>query len=101
MNKKELAVEYAVKANVTKKDAERQVGVFIDSIRSLLSKYDCLKIAGFGNFYVKERGERSGRNPKTGKKIKIGATKILTFKSGKALKNAINGIASDVKDEEE
>ena len=82
MNKTELVANVAEKAGLTKKDAEKALGAVIESIEEAL--------IGFGTFEVKDRAARTGRNPQTGKEIKIAASKNPVFKAGKALKDAVN-----------
>lgn len=90
MNKKELISAIAEKSGASKKDAEKFLNSTVDVITEALAKGDNVALVGFGNFEVKERAEREGKNPQTGEKIKIAACKVPGFKSGKALKDAVN-----------
>ncbi|BEU87953.1 HU family DNA-binding protein [Selenomonas sp. TAMA-11512] len=90
MNKTELVAKVAEKAGLTKKDAEKALGAVIESIQQALVKKDKVQLIGFGTFEVKARAARTGRNPQTGKEIKIPASKNPVFKAGKALKDAVN-----------
>lgn len=90
MKKKELISAVAEKAGVSKKDAENVVNATFDVITEALAKGDKVALIGFGNFEVKERAEREGKNPQTGAKIKIAACKVPGFKAGKVLKDAVN-----------
>ena len=90
MNKTELVAAMAEKAGLSKKDAEKALNAFVESIEETLKAGDKVSLVGFGTFSVKERAAREGINPLTGKKIKIAASKAPAFKAGKALKDAIN-----------
>ena len=90
MNKTELVANVAEKAGLTKKDAEKALGAVIESIEEALVEGDKIQLIGFGTFEVKDRAARTGRNPQTGKEIKIAASKNPVFKAGKALKDAGN-----------
>ena len=89
MNKTELVNSVAEKADITKKDAEKVVSALFDSIEEALSSGERVQLVGFGTFEVKERAARTGRNPKTGEEIEIPATRVPTFKGGKALREAV------------
>jgi len=90
MNKTELVAAVAEKAGMTKKDAERVVNATIDTIIQNLTKGEKVQISGFGNFEVKEREARVGRNPRTKQAIEIPATRLPTFKASKVLKDTIS-----------
>ena len=74
---------------MTKKDATAAVDAVFASIQDTLAKGDKVQLIGFGNFEVRTRAARKGRNPQTGEEIEIAASKIPAFKPGKALKDAI------------
>ncbi len=90
MNKTELIAAVADKAGLSKKDAEKAVKAFTDVVASELKKGEKIQLVGFGTFEVSERAAREGRNPQTGKSMKIKASKNARFKAGKALKDALN-----------
>lgn len=90
MNKSELTDSVANAADLSKASASRAVDAVIDAITAALKSGDQISIVGFGTFLVRERGARSGRNPRTGETIKIDASKAPAFKPGKALKDAVN-----------
>ena len=90
MNKAEFVEAVAEGAELSKADAGRAVDAVIDVITKALKKGDAVTLVGFGTFQVRERAERTGRNPKTGDTIKIAASKNPAFKAGKALKDAVN-----------
>ena len=89
MNKAELIAAVAEKAEMSKKDAEKAVGAVVDTISDALIAGDKVQLVGFGSFEVKERAERTGRNPRTREEIKIPASRTPVFKAGKALKDAV------------
>lgn len=89
MNKTELIAKVAEKSELTKKDATKAVDAVFASISESLQGGDKVQIIGFGNFEVRERAARKGRNPQTGKEIDIPASKVPAFKPGKALKDGI------------
>ncbi|MEQ1486045.1 HU family DNA-binding protein [Methyloglobulus sp.] len=89
MNKSELIDAMAESSGLTKADAGRALDGFIGAVTGALSRGDSVTLVGFGTYAVKERAERLGRNPQTGKEITIKAAKIPGFKAGKSLKDAI------------
>ena len=89
MNKAELVAEVAKLADLNKKQADAAVAAVIDAVTYALKKGEKVQLVGFGSFEAKERAARMGRNPKTKEEIKIPATKVETFKAGKALKDAV------------
>lgn len=89
MNKTELIAAVAEKAGASKKDAEKLVNATFDVITESLKKGDKVALVGFGNFEVRQRAAREGRNPQTKAKVKIPACKVPAFKAGKALKEAV------------
>ncbi len=88
MNKTELIASIANTAEISKKDAEKAVAAFIDSVTGALKKGDKVALIGFGTFEAKKRAARTGKNPQTGAEIKIPATTVPSFKAGKAFKDA-------------
>ncbi len=90
MNKTELIAAVAENAELSKKDAEKALKAFVDVVTGELKKGEKVQLVGFGTFEVSERAAREGRNPQTGKTMKIEACKAPKFKAGKALKDAVN-----------
>lgn len=88
-NKQELIDSVAMKTGLTKKDADKAVAAVLSSIEDALKKGEKVQLIGFGNFEVRERAARKGRNPQTGQEIQIPASKVPAFKPGKALKDAV------------
>ena len=90
MNKAEL-IEAMAKANkLSKRENEDVLSTFIETVTKELKKGGKIQLVGFGTFEVGKRKARTGRNPQTGKEIKIAASKAPKFKAGKALKDAVN-----------
>ena len=90
MNKTELITAIAESADISKKDSEKALKAFVDVVTEELKKGEKVQLVGFGTFEVSERAAREGRNPQTGKTMKIEDFKAPKFKAGKALKDAIN-----------
>jgi DNA-binding protein HU-beta len=90
MNKSELTDLVANAADLSKASASRAVDAVVDAITAALKKGEQVSVVGFGTFLVRERGARSGRNPRTGETINIAASKVPAFKPGKGLKDALN-----------
>lgn len=90
MNKTELIAAVAEKAAISKKDADKAIAAFVDSITDALKAGDKVQLVGFGTFEVRERVARTGRNPKTKETITIAASKAPAFKAGKAFKEVID-----------
>lgn len=89
MNKAELINAVALKADVSKKDAEAVLTAALDTITAAMAEGEKVQLVGFGSFEVKKRAARLGRNPKTKEAIEIPASVVPTFKAGKALKDAV------------
>ena len=89
MNKTELITSVAEAAELTKKDATKAVEAVFDTIQSTLASGEKVQLIGFGNFEVRDRAARKGRNPQSGEEIDIAASKVPAFKAGKALKDAV------------
>ena len=89
MNKTELIATVAEKAELSKKDSEKAVAAVCDAITESLKAGDKVALVGFGTFDVKDRPERTGKNPRTGEPVAIAATRVPTFKAGKGLKDAV------------
>lgn len=90
MTKTEFVSKIQEATQLSKKDSEKAVSAFFDTIKEALEKGDKIGIAGFGTFLVRERAERKGHNPKTGETITIPATKAPAFKASKVLKELVN-----------
>ncbi len=90
MTKKDLVDKISMTTEFTQKESAAIVECVFDLIKATLEDGEKLKIAGFGNFEVKEKTTRRGRNPQTGDVIEIAARKVLTFKPSQVLKQTIN-----------
>ena len=91
MNKEELVQEIAKKSNVTQKEAAEVLGALIETIQKTVSKGKKVTLVGFGTFEARKRAARTGRNPQTGKEIKIAAKTVPAFSAGKKFKEAVDG----------
>ena len=89
MNKTQLVAAVAEKAGLSKKDSEKAVQAVFEAVTAALVEGEKVQLVGFGAFETKARPERVGRNPKTKEEIKIPATRVASFKAGKALKDAV------------
>ncbi|TXL67860.1 HU family DNA-binding protein [Cerasibacillus terrae] len=89
MNKTELINAVAEKSELSKKDAGKAVDAVFETVMDSLSEGEKVQLIGFGNFEVRNRSARKGRNPQTGEEIQIPASKVPAFKPGKALKDAV------------
>lgn len=90
MNKNELISAVAEATGISKKDTSAVIGATLDKIAEAIVAGDKVQLVGFGTFETRERGERTGKNPRTGEEVKIAACKAPAFKAGKALKDAVN-----------
>lgn len=90
MNKAELIASIAQKAGMSKKDAEKALNGFTESVQEALERGEKVQLVGFGSFEVRERAARKGINPQTKEEITIEAAKVPVFRVGKALKDKLN-----------
>lgn len=89
MNKTELVAALAGKAELSKKDAEKALNAFVEVVTDAMKAGDKVQLVGFGTFESKNRPARTARNPRTGESVKIPASKAVSFKVGKALKDSL------------
>ncbi|HGJ5867560.1 HU family DNA-binding protein [Arsenophonus nasoniae] len=89
MNKTELINKVSEKSGLGKKDAEKAVNAFTETVTEALKSGNDVQLVGFGSFQVKPRAAREGRNPKTGETLKIAAANVPSFKAGQRLKEAV------------
>jgi DNA-binding protein HU-beta len=89
MNKAELVDAIAADAGLSKVDAKKALDGFINATSQALKKGDRISLIGFGSFSISERAARTGRNPQTGKEIKIAAKKVVKFKAGAELNKTV------------
>jgi integration host factor subunit alpha len=91
MTKIDIIQDVYEKLGFSKKEAAQVVESVFEIMKHCLAKGEKIKISGFGNFLVKEKKSRRGRNPQTGKEIEISARRVLTFKSSQVLRKTLNG----------
>ena len=80
---------------LNKREAKELVDSFFDNIKKLLSQGHEVKLSGFGNFQLKDKSSRPGRNPRTGENVEITARRVVTFKSGQKLKESVNTLTNE------
>ena len=91
VNTSELIDAIAGQADISKAAAGRALDGALEAVKEALQKGDMVTLVGFGTFYVGKRAARNGRNPRTGKTIKIAAASLPKFRAGKSLKEAVQG----------
>jgi integration host factor subunit alpha len=92
LTKAELAELLFERVGLNKREAKDIVDTFFEEIRKTLAQGECVKLSGFGNFQVRDKPPRPGRNPKTGKAIPIAARRIVTFHASQKLKTIVENI---------
>nr|WP_086937847.1 integration host factor subunit alpha [Thaumasiovibrio occultus] len=95
LTKADLAENLFEKVGLNKRDAKDTVEVFFEEIRKALEAGEQVKLSGFGNFDLREKNERPGRNPKTGEDIPISARRVVTFRPGQKLKARVENIKAE------
>ncbi len=90
MNKAEMITAVATKTGLSKKDAEKAINAFVQTVEEALIAGDKVQLVGFGSFEVRNRAAKEGINPQTKEKIQIPASKHPVFKAGKALKDSVS-----------
>ncbi|HBM74844.1 MAG TPA: hypothetical protein DD429_04730 [Clostridiaceae bacterium] len=90
MNKADLVTSIAEKSGLTKKEADKALKAFIDTVEETIEEGKKVQLVGFGTFEVRSRAERKGRNPRTMEEIAIPASKVPIFKAGKEFKDKVN-----------
>lgn len=93
LTKAELAEKLYDDLGLNKREAKDMVDLFFDEIRQCLSNNEPVKLSGFGNFELRDKSQRPGRNPKTGEEIPISARRVVTFKPGQKLKIRVEAYA--------
>lgn len=91
VTKADIVEKVYQKIGFSKKEASELVEMCFDNLKDVLKKGDKVKISGFGNFLVREKKSRKGRNPQTGQQIEISARRVLTFRASQVLKAMLNG----------
>ncbi|WP_371379036.1 integration host factor subunit alpha [Thalassotalea aquiviva] len=95
LTKAEVSEHLYEQLGLSKRDAKLMVEEFFEQIRSCLESGEQVKLSGFGNFDLRTKNERPGRNPKTGEDIPISARKVVTFRPGQKLKNRVEEANKD------
>lgn len=96
LTKAELADLLFEKVGLNKREAKDMVEAFFEEIRVQLERNESVKLSGFGNFNLRQKSQRPGRNPKTGQEIPITARRVVTFKPGQQLKRRVDTYAGTV-----
>ena len=91
LTKAELADLLFEQLGLNKREAKDMVETFFDEIRGALERGHSVKLSGFGNFQLRDKPQRPGRNPKTGEEIPISARRVVTFHASQKLKSQIDG----------
>ena len=92
MTKADIIESVYKQVGFSKKESAEIVEIVFDTIKETLERGEKIKISGFGNFIVRDKKSRVGRNPQTGKEIEISARRVLTFRASQVLKNVLNGL---------
>ena len=95
LTKSEMADRLHERLGLNKREAKELVEQFFEEIRICLENNEQVKLSGFGNFDLREKGERPGRNPKTGEEIPISARRVVTFRPGQKLKSRVEAYSGD------
>lgn len=93
LTKAELAERLFLEVGLNKREAKEFVDAYFEVVRDALAHGDQVKLSGFGNFDLREKNQRPGRNPKTGEEIPISARRVVTFRPGQKLKVRVEGYA--------
>ena len=96
LTKADLAERLYDELGLNKREAKELVEMFYEEVRSALESGDQVKLSGFGNFDLRQKNERPGRNPKTGEEISISARRVVTFRPGQKLKSRVEAYAGSV-----
>lgn len=95
LTKAELAEALFEQLGLNKREAKEFVDLFFEEIRSSLEKGEQVKLSGFGNFELRDKNQRPGRNPKTGEEIPISARRVVTFRPGQKLRLRVEAYTGD------
>lgn len=93
LTKAEIAERLFDELGLNKREAKEMVELFFEELKKSLEKGEQVKLSGFGNFYLREKNQRPGRNPKTGEEIPITARRVVTFHPGQKLKARVEAYA--------
>lgn len=95
LTKAELAELLFAQVGLNKREAKEMVEAFFEEIRNALERGELVKLSGFGNFSVRDKASRPGRNPKTGEMVPIAARRVVTFHASQKFKNAVEGVTAE------
>lgn len=95
LTKAELAAQINETLGLNKRESKEIVEVFFAEIKDTLAENQEVKLSGFGNFELRDKAERPGRNPKTGENIPVSARRVVTFKAGQKLKQRVEKVESE------
>ena len=95
LTKSDIVKDLNNEIGLNKREAKELVDSFFDNIKKLLSQGHEVKLSGFGNFQLKDKSSRPGRNPRTGDDVEITARRVVTFKSGQKLKKSVKTLANE------
>jgi len=96
LTKADMAERLYDELGLNKREAKELVEMFFEEVRSALESGNQVKLSGFGNFDLRQKNERPGRNPKTGEEIPISARRVVTFRPGQKLKSRVEAYAGSV-----
>ena len=95
LTKSDIVEDLNNEIGLNKREAKELVDMFFDDIKSLLSEGHEVKLSGFGNFQLRDKSPRPGRNPRTGEDVEISARRVVTFKSGQKLKESVKTLTNE------
>ena len=95
LTKSDIVEDLNNEIGLNKREAKELVDMLFDDIKNLLSEGHDVKLSGFGNFQLRDKSPRSGRNPRTGEDVEISARRVVTFKSGQKLKESVKTLTNE------
>ena len=95
LTKSDIVEDLNNKIGLNKREAKELVDLLFNDIKSLLSEGHEVKLSGFGNFQLRDKSSRPGRNPRTGEDVEISARRVVTFKSGQKLKESVKTLTNE------
>ena len=95
LTKSDIVEDLNNEIGLNKREAKELVDMLFDDIKNLLSEGNNIKLSGFGNFQLRDKSSRPGRNPRTGEDVEISARRVVTFKSGQKLKESVKALTNE------
>ena len=95
LTKSDIVEDLNIEIGLNKREAKELVDMFFNDIKNLLSEGHEVKLSGFGNFQLRNKSSRPGRNPRTGEDVEISARRVVTFKSGQKLKESVKTLTNE------